>query len=245
MFQLGGRAIYLAPAEVGLGKRETISDVARVISSLCSVIVARVFRHTDLVEMARYSSIPVINGLSDYEHPCQALADLMTVQEHFGRIAGLNMAYIGDGNNMAHSLMFGAALSGLNLTIITPPGYEPDEEVVAASRRMSGGASVIRAIHNLESGVKDADIIYTDVWASMGQEEETAQRRQVFMPYQVNAGVVEQARPDALVLHCLPAHREDEISAEVLEGPQSAVFQQAENRLHAQKGLLVHLLGKE
>ncbi len=244
MFQLGGRAIYLAPAEVGLGKRETISDVARVISSMCSVIVARVFRHSDLLELARYSSVPVINGLSDYEHPCQALADLMTVREHFGRISGLKMAYIGDGNNMAHSLMFGAALSGLDLTIITPPGYEPDEEVVAASRQMTGGQSVIKAIHNLEAGVKEADIIYTDVWASMGQEEETAQRRQIFMPYQVNAAVVARARPSALVLHCLPAHREDEISAEVLESSQSAVFQQAENRLHAQKGLLVHLLAK-
>lgn len=243
MYQLGGRAIYMSPAEVGLGKRETVEDVARVISSMCSVIVARVFRHTDLEKMARYSAVPVINGLSDLEHPCQALADLLTIRERFGAIAGLSMTYVGDGNNMAHSLMVGAALSGLNITVVSPPGYEPNEEIVAEARRMAEGRSTIRAIHNLESGVAGADIIYTDVWASMGQEEEAAVRRQVFLPYQVNEAVVARAKPNALVLHCLPAHRGDEISEGVLEGPQSAVFQQAENRLHAQKGLLVHLLG--
>jgi ornithine carbamoyltransferase len=243
MFQLGGRAFYLAPQEVGLGKRETISDVARVISRMCSVIVARVFNHDSLIEMAKYSEVPVINGLSDFEHPCQALADLLTIQEKFGRIAGLKMAYIGDGNNMAHSLMLGAALTGMAITVISPPGYEPNEEVVSQARRLAGGKAAIKAVHNLEAGLEGADIIYTDVWASMGQEEETETRRQIFKPYQVNQRVVGLAKPGALVLHCLPAHREDEISEEVLEGPQSAVFQQAENRLHAQKGLLVHLLG--
>lgn len=242
MFQLGGRAIYLSPAEVGLGKRETVSDVARVISSMCDVIVARVFKHADLVEMAEYSSVPVINGLSDLEHPCQALADLLTIQEWFGRIAGLKMAYIGDGNNMAHSLMLGAALTGMDITVISPPDYEPNEEIVAQARRIAAGRSTIKAVHNLETGVAGADIIYTDVWASMGQEEEAAARRKIFMPYQVNEALVAQAAPQALVLHCLPAHRGEEISEGVLEGPQSAVFQQAENRLHAQKGLLVHLL---
>jgi ornithine carbamoyltransferase len=243
MFQLGGRAFYLAPQEVGLGKRETISDVARVISRMCSVIVARVFNHDSLLEMAKYSEVPVINGLSDFEHPCQALADLLTIQEKFGRIAGLKMAYIGDGNNMAHSLMLGAALSGMAITVISPPGYEPNEEVVSHARRLAAGKASIKAVHNLEAGLEGADIIYTDVWASMGQEQETETRRQVFKPYQVNQRVVGLAKPGALVLHCLPAHRGDEISEEVLEGPQSAVFQQAENRLHAQKGLLVHLLG--
>ncbi len=243
MFQLGGRAIYLAPAEVGLGKRETISDVARVISSMCDVIVARVFRHEDLEEMAAYATVPVINGLSDREHPCQALADLLTIQERCGRIEGLTMAYIGDGNNMAHSLMLGAALTGLNITVISPPGYEPNEEIVATARRLSEGRSTIKAVHNVETGVAGADVIYTDVWASMGQEEETAARREIFRPYQVNEALVARAAPNALVLHCLPAHRGDEISVGVLEGPQSAVFQQAENRLHAQKGLLAHLLG--
>ncbi len=243
MFQLGGRAFYLAPQEVGLGKRETISDVARVISSMCNVIVGRVFNHDSLIEMAKYSEVPVINGLSDFEHPCQALADLLTVQEKFGYLAGLKMAYIGDGNNMAHSLMLGAALSGMSITVISPSGYEPNEEVVSQARRLAEGKAIIKAVHNLESGLEGADIIYTDVWASMGQEEETETRRQIFKPYQVDEGVVGLAKPGAVVLHCLPAHRGDEISEAVLEGPQSAVFQQAENRLHAQKGLLVHLLG--
>jgi ornithine carbamoyltransferase len=243
MFQLGGRAFYLAPQEVGLGKRETISDVARVISRMCSVIVARVFTHESLVELAKYSEVPVVNGLSDFEHPCQALADLLTIQERFGQLAGLKMAYIGDGNNMAHSLMLGAALSGMSISVISPPGFEPNEEVVSQARRLAGDKVTINAVHNLEAGLAGADIIYTDVWASMGQEEETESRRQVFRPYQVNSRVVGLAKPDALVLHCLPAHRGDEITEEVLEGPQSAVFQQAENRLHAQKGLLVHLLG--
>ncbi|MDB5079608.1 MAG: ornithine carbamoyltransferase [Chloroflexi bacterium] len=243
MFQLGGRAFYLAPQEVGLGKRETISDVARVISRMCSVIVARVFTHESLVELAKYSEVPVVNGLSDFEHPCQALADLLTIQERFGQLAGLKMAYIGDGNNMAHSLMLGAALSGMSISVISPPGFEPNEEVVSQARRLAGDKVTIKAVHNLEAGLAGADIIYTDVWASMGQEEETESRRQVFRPYQVNSRVVGLAKPDALVLHCLPAHRGDEITEEVLEGPQSAVFQQAENRLHAQKGLLVHLLG--
>lgn len=243
MFQLGGRALYLAPQEVGLGKRETISDVARVISRMCDVIVARVFSHDSLIELARYSSVPVVNGLSDFEHPCQALADLLTIQEKFGHIAGLKMAYIGDGNNMAHSLMLGAALSGLNITVISPTGYEPNEEVVSQARKLADGKSTIKAVHNLETGVAGADIIYTDVWASMGQEEEAEERRQIFKPYQVNERVVGLAKPDALILHCLPAHRGDEITEGVLESPQSWVFQQAENRLHAQKGLLAHLLG--
>jgi ornithine carbamoyltransferase len=243
MYQLGGRAFYLSPAEVGLNQRETVSDVARVISSMCDGIVARVFRHTHLQEMAEYASIPVINGLSDLEHPCQVLADLQTIQEHFGVITGLKMAYIGDGNNMTHSLMLGAALTGLNLTVISPPGYEPNEEITAQARRLANGRSTIKAIHNLESGVADADIIYTDVWTSMGQEEESAQRREIFRPYQVNETVVGQAAPHVLLLHCLPAHRGEEITEGALEGPNSAVFQQAENRLHAQKALLVHLLG--
>ena len=243
MYQLGGHAVYLAPAEVGLGKREAVADVARVVGSMCSGIVARVFRHEDLTELAEYAPVPVINGLSDLEHPCQVLADLLTIQERFGRLAGLKMAYVGDGNNMAHSLMYGAALVGLDITIVSPPGYEPNEEVVASARQLADGRSTIRAVHNIESGLTGANVIYTDVWASMGQEEETEARRTIFRPYQVNAELVGLAEPQALVLHCLPAHRGDEITADVLEGPQSAVFQEAENRLHAQKGLLVHLLG--
>jgi ornithine carbamoyltransferase len=243
MYQLGGRAMYLAPQEVGLGKREATKDVARVISSMADGIVARVFKHTDLQELATYSKVPVINGLSDLEHPCQILADLLTIQERFGYIAGLKMAYIGDGNNMAHSLALGAALAGLNLTIITPPNYWPDEDLVSQARQLADGKSYVKVTNTLAQGIQEADIIYTDVWASMGQEDEAADRHQIFMPYQINAELVAQAKPNALVLHCLPAHRGDEITDEVIEGVQSAVFQQAENRLHAQKALLVHLLG--
>ena len=242
MYQLGGRAVYLAPQEVGLGKREAIKDVARVVSSMADVMAARVFRHSDLQEIAAYSSVPVINALSDLEHPCQILADLLTIQERFGHIAGLKMVYVGDGNNMAHSLALGAALAGLNLTLVTPPGYWPDEDLISQARQLTGKRSYIKVTNSVAAGVAEADIIYTDVWASMGQEDETEARHQIFMPYQVNAELVAQAKPGALVLHCLPAHRGSEITDAVLEGEQSAVFQQAENRLHAQKALLVHLL---
>jgi ornithine carbamoyltransferase len=243
MFQLGGRAFYLSPAEVGLGKREAVRDVARVISSMTNGIVARVNRHTDLEELAEYADVPVINGLSDLEHPCQVLADLLTVKERFGRIAGLKMAYIGDGNNMAHSLILGAALSGMSITIISPSNYKPLDAIVEKANQLAEGTSKIEVVSDPIQGVRGADIIYTDVWASMGQEDEAEERRQIFAAYQVNDNLLEYMRPDGLVLHCLPAHRGDEITDETLEGPQSQVFQQAENRLHAQKALLVHLLG--
>ncbi len=242
MYQLGGRAFYLAPTEIGLGKRETVSDVARVISSMADGILARVRSHETLVEMGQYAYKPLINGLTDREHPCQALADLMTIREHFGTLQGLTMAYIGDGNNMAHSLALSSALAGLNITIITPPQYWPDEEIVHQARQLAGGRSFVK-VSNSPAAVAEADVIYTDVWASMGQESEAELRRRVFSPYQINSALLAQAKPETLVLHCLPAHRGDEVTEEVLEGPQSAVFQQAENRLHAQKGLLVHLLG--
>ena len=242
MYQLGGKAIYLSPAEIGLGTRETVSDVARVVSSMSNAVLARVRSHDSLQEMAKYSIKPVINGLSDLEHPCQILADLLTIRERFGQIQGLKMAYIGDGNNMAHSLALGAALAGLNITIITPPSYWPDEEIISQAREIADGKSYVK-VNNSPEAVKGVDIIYTDVWASMGQESEAAHRRQVFAPYQVNEHLLSLAGGTALVLHCLPAHRGDEISEETLEGPQSAVFQQAENRLHAQKGLLAHILG--
>jgi ornithine carbamoyltransferase len=242
MYQLGGRAFYLAPTEIGLGKRETVSDVARVISSMADGILARVRSHETLMELGQYAYKPLINGLTDREHPCQALADLMTIKEHFGTLQGLTMAYIGDGNNMAHSLALSSALAGLNITIITPPQYWPDEEIVHQARQLAGGQSFVK-VSNSPEAVAGADVIYTDVWASMGQESEAELRRRVFGPYQINAALLAQAKPTTLVLHCLPAHRGDEVTEEVLEGSQSAVFQQAENRLHAQKGLLVHLLG--
>jgi ornithine carbamoyltransferase len=241
MYQLGGRAFYLAPQEVGLGKRETVSDVARVVASMCDAVLARVFKHADLVEMAEYSDKPVINALSEWEHPCQALADLLTIKEHFGKIEGLKIAYIGDGNNMAHSLAFGAALTGLNTVIITPPQYWPDEELISQARQIAQQRCYIKVSNNLAS-VEEADVIYTDVWASMGQESEQELRRKLFSPYQVNDAIVARAKPDAIVLHCLPAHRGEEITHAVLESPRSKVFEQAENRLHAQKALLVHLL---
>jgi ornithine carbamoyltransferase len=243
MYQLGGRAFYLAPQEVGLGKRETVSDVARVVASMCDIVLARVFKHGDLIEMAKYSDKPVINALSDLEHPCQALADLLTIKEHFDTLEGLKMAYIGDGNNMAHSLAFGSALTGMNTVIITPPQYWPDEELIVQARKLARQGSYIKVSNNLSS-VEEADIIYTDVWASMGQESEQELRRKLFSPYQVNEAIVAMAKPEAIVLHCLPAHRGEEITHEVLESPQSKVFQQAENRLHAQKALLVHLVGR-
>ncbi|MEI6045253.1 MAG: ornithine carbamoyltransferase [Chloroflexota bacterium] len=242
MFQLGGRAFYLSPQEVGLGKREAVRDVARVIGSMTDAIVARVNRHSDVEELAQFSPVPIINGLSDLEHPCQVLADLLTIKERFGQLAGLKMAYIGDGNNMAHSLILGAALSKLNITIIAPPDYRPSEKIVAQAREIAAGHSTIEVLSDPVLGVRGADIIYTDVWASMGQEEEAEERRVIFAAYQVNDNLLEYMRPDALVLHCLPAHRGDEITEAVLESKQSSVFQQAENRLHAQKALLVHLL---
>jgi len=242
MFQLGGRAFYLAPQEVGLNKREVARDVARVIGSMAQAIVARVNRHSDLEEMAQFSSVPIINGLSDLEHPCQVLADLLTIKERFGFIEGLKLAYIGDGNNMTHSLILGAALTGLNIAIISPSGYTPLPEIIEQATKIAAGRSQIALFSDPIAGVRGADIIYTDVWASMGQEAEADERKTVFAPYQLNEGLLEYMRPDALVLHCLPAHRGEEITEEVLESSQSWVFSQAENRLHAQKALLVHLL---
>jgi ornithine carbamoyltransferase len=241
MYQLGGRAFYLAPTEIGLGKRETPSDVARVVSSMADGVLARVRNHDTLLELARNSSKPLINGLTDREHPCQALADLLTIKEHFGYLEELTMAYIGDGNNMAHSLALSGALSGLNIMIITPPQYWPDEEVVHQARQLARQKSFVK-VSNSPDAIKEADVIYTDVWASMGQESEAELRRRVFKPYQVNENLLAMAKPEALVLHCLPAHRGDEVTESVLEGPQSKVFEQAENRLHAQKGLLAHVL---
>lgn len=242
MFQLGGRAVYLSPQEIGLGSREATKDVARVISSMADGIVARVFSHVNLQELAQYSKVPVINGLSDLEHPCQILADLLTIKEHFGYIAGLKLAYIGDGNNMANSLALGAALSGLNIAIATAPNYEPEYPIIRKAKEIAGTNSFVHVTNDPVEAVKNADIIYTDVWASMGQEEETEVRREIFKPYQINSALVAQAKSNAIVLHCLPAHRGDEITEEVLESQQDVIFQQAENRLHAQKALLVHLL---
>ncbi|NOZ26624.1 MAG: ornithine carbamoyltransferase [Chloroflexi bacterium] len=243
MIHLGGDAIYLSPQEIRLGERESVPDVARVLSRYVDGIMARVFAHAHVEQLAAHSRVPVINGLSDYNHPCQALADLLTIWERKGRLEGVRLAYVGDGNNVARSLAFAAALTGIHLVIASPEGYQLDEETVALARSLAerGGGQVTLTTDPL-AAVRDADVIYTDVWTSMGQEAEAERRRQVFPPYQVNADLVSRARPDVIVMHCLPAHRGEEITDDVADGPHSVLFDQAENRLHAQKGLLVRLM---
>ncbi len=243
MQHLGGHALYLAPDEIGLGKRESVPDIARVVSSYVQGIMARVFSHEHMLQLAQYSSVPVINGLSDAQHPCQAMADLMTIRERFGKLEGLRVVFVGDGNNVAASLMQAAAHFGVHFAIATPPGYELPEEMidsVAAFAESTGGS--LQMFHNPVEAVREADVIYTDTWVSMGQEAQTAQRVIAFADYQVNDALLKRASKDAIVMHCLPAHRGQEITDEVADGPQSAVFQQAENRLHAQKAILVTLM---
>lgn len=243
MRQLGGHAVYLSPAEVGLGQRESVADVARVLGRYADVIMARVFAHADVVGLAAHAGVPVINGLSDQEHPCQALADLLTVQEAVGPLAGRHLAYVGDGNNVAHALLLGGAQCGMRVSVIHPPGYAPAAAVMQAARVFAARTGGAVAATTELSAAEGADVLYTDVWASMGQEAEAAGRRAVFMPYQLNQALLERAAPDCLVLHCLPAHRGEEITDQVIDGPRSRVFDQAENRMHAQKALLAWLGG--
>jgi ornithine carbamoyltransferase len=240
--QLGGHSMYLSPAEVQLGERESVPDVARVLSRYVDCIVARVNRHSDLKTLAEYSTVPVINALSDLTHPCQGLADLLTVREHKDRLAGVTMAYIGDGNNVAHSLILGAAKSGMHLRIACPEGYEPLQSVVDRGEvdRQATGAT-LTILHDPAGAAKQADVLYTDVWASMGHEAEKERRRNAFAAFRIDAALVALAKPEAVVMHDLPAHRGEEITDEVIDGPQSVVFDQAENRLHAQKGLISFL----
>jgi len=235
MYELGGHAVYLSPAEVGLGRRESVADVARVVSRYADVVVLRTFAHETIEEFARYASVPVVNGLSDLEHPCQALSDIFTLAEAKGRLASLTLAYVGDGNNVANALVLCAAKSGLRLRIACPEGYEPDPRYLAQAREEEADLVVV---HDPRAAVRGADAIYTDVWASMGQEQEYERRRRAFQGYQVNAELLALAKPDAIVLHDLPAHRGEEITDEVMDGPQSVVFTQAENRLHMQKAIL-------
>jgi len=244
MTHLGGHGIYLGPSDIRLGVRESIPDVARNLSRWADIIMARTFAHSTVTGLADNASVPVINGLCDLEHPCQALADLLTVWEHKGRFDGLKFTYVGDGNNVCHSLMLICATLGVDFWAACPPGYEPLPAVQEQARALAqqGGAG-IHVVHDPAVGAKDADVIYTDVWASMGQEEETEKRKKVFAAYQVNAALVAHARPDVIVEHCLPAHRGDEITDEVIDGPHAVVLDEAENRLHAQKALIVELLG--
>ena len=244
MRHMGGDALYLSPAEIGLGQREAIADVARVLSGYVQAIMARVFAHADIVDLARWCSVPVVNGLSDYNHPCQAMADALTIQERFGKGKGLNLAYVGDGNNVAVSLMHVSAKLGWNFAIACPEGYDltPGAVKIAQSTASESG-SKLRFLRNPHDAVHAANVIYTDTWTSMGQEEETAKRENVFPPYQVNSGLVSEAAADAIVMHCLPAHRNHELTDDVADGPKSMIFPQAHNRLHAQKAILARLLG--
>lgn len=246
MLHLGGHALYLSPNEIQLGQRESTADVARVLSRYVDAIMARVFSHNDILDLARYATVPVVNGLSDYSHPCQGLADLLTVYEKRGKLAGLRLVYLGDGNNVATSLMFGGALTGMHIVIASPPGYEPDRAVVEKAQALGQATGASMTITNDPAAAcRDADVLYTDVWASMGQETERNTRLGIFPPYQINAERVKLAKSDVLIMHCLPAHRGEEITDDVIEGPNSVVFDQAENRLHAQKAVLVSLLAKE
>lgn len=243
MKHLGGDAIMLGPAEIGLGKRESIADVARVLSGYVQGIMARVFDHAHVEGLAQYARVPVINGLSDDTHPCQAMADVLTIYEQFGQLSGLRLAYIGDGNNVAVSLLYAAAHFGMHYAIATPPGYELPAGVVTkiAALAEKTGATIEQYIDPV-AAVTGADVVYTDTWVSMGQESETASRRELFQPYQVNDTLLQHAQGEYIVLHCLPAHRGDEITDAVADGLHSRIFQQAENRLHAQKAILVELL---
>ncbi len=245
MLQLGGHAIYLSPDEIRLGKRESIPDVARVLSRYVDGIMARVFGHDDVVTLGRWATVPVINGLSDFTHPCQGLTDLLTIREKLGGLAGVKLAYVGDGNNVLNSLLFGAAKTGMHLTAATPEGYEPTPTVLHQARAMAMETqSVIRVIRDPREAVADADVVYTDTWTSMGQEAEAEARRKVFPPYQVNKSLLAVAKVSAGVMHDLPAHRGEEITDDVADGPRSWIFDQAENRLHAQKAILVSLLAR-
>lgn len=240
IWQLGGMALYLGASDLQLRRGETVADTARTLSRYVDGIMIRTFAHADVIELARHASVPVINGLTDLLHPCQALTDLFTIYEKRGRLAGLRLVYVGDGNNVAHSLMYAGAKVGMHVVVATPEGHEPDAGVVAGAQQgaaLTGGS--VEVAHRPAEAVRGADAIYTDVWASMGQEGEEARRREAFRPFQVDQALVEAAgRPDLLFMHCLPAHRGDEVTDEVVDGPRSVVFDQAENRLHVQKAIM-------
>jgi ornithine carbamoyltransferase len=239
MVQLGGYAVYLSPPDIGLGTRETVPDVARNLSRWVDLIMVRTFSHAVVLELAQHATVPVINGLSDLLHPCQVLADCLTLTEQRGSLDGLKVAFMGDGNNVVNSWLNAASKLPFSFALACPPGYEPDTGVLARARQNGAQITITQSI---EEAVGGADAVYTDVWTSMGQEKESAIRREAFRPYQVNAAVMALAKSDALVMHCLPAHRGEEITADVMDGPQSVVFEQAENRLHVQKAIMVWLL---
>ena len=244
MRHLGGDAFYLSPSEIGLGQRESIADVARVLSGYVEIIMARVFEHAHVLELAKWCSVPVVNGLSDYNHPCQAMADALTIHEEFGNLKGLNVTFIGDGNNVAVSLMHVCLSLGANFTLASPEGYDLDPKALEIGKKISARTGTkINLLRDPHAAVKNAQVIYTDTWTSMGQEAETKKRELVFPPYQVNDKLVKEADKKVIVMHCLPAHRGQELTDEVADGPHSRLFPQAHNRMHAQKAIVAYLLG--
>ena len=245
MFQLGGHALFLSSRDIQIGRGEPIYDTAKVLSRYVNGIMARTFAHKTVTELAEYASVPVINGLTDLSHPMQAMTDYFTAWEHFGDLKGRKLAYIGDGNNMAHSLMFGASKVGMNIAVATPPAYAPDPMVIAKSQADAdhAGTKVI-VTNSIDEAVKDADVVETDVWASMGQEEETEKRRRDFDRWQVDTRVMSLAKKDAIFMHCLPAHRGEEVAAEVIDSERSVIYDEAENRLHVQKAIMYVLMKK-
>lgn len=244
MFQLGGHALFLSPRDIQMGRGESVADTAKALSRFVDGIMIRTFAQSEVEELAEHATVPVINGLTDLTHPCQILADLLTIKEHKGRLEGLKLAYVGDGNNIAHSLLYGCAKVGMHVSIASPEGYQPKAEVVELAQQdaLLTGAH-LEVITDPVLAVKDADVIVTDVWASMGQEEEQKVREKAFAAYQVNGTLCAHARKDFIFLHCLPAHRHEEVSAEIIDGPHSVVWDEAENRLHAQKAVLALLMG--
>ena len=245
MWQLGGQALFLSANDLQIGRGEPVKDTARVLSRYLDGIMIRTFSHAEVEELAAYADIPVINGLTDRLHPCQAMADLLTIREHKGSLKGLKMAYIGDGNNMVHSLMHGCAKFGMDISVATPTAYEPNAGIVAAAKQVAQGTgSRIELTQDVLEAAAGADVLYTDVWASMGMESEQVARQAVFKNYQINQQVLAAADKKAIVLHCLPAHRGEEITEDVLEGPQSVVFDEAENRLHVQKAVMALVMGE-
>lgn len=245
MAQLGGQTVNLNERDIGIGTRESVEDIALVLSRYCDLIMARVREHDTVAQLAKYATVPVINALSDLEHPLQTLADLQTIREKIGRLKDVRVSWVGDGNNVCHSLMYGCAMSGSRLTVVTPPGYEPDEGIVGAAEQIAwehGGS--LSVTNDVQLGVRDAEVVYTDVWTSMGQEEESARRLEDFREYQVNEKMMAVASPRSIVLHCLPAHYGEEIAYDTSRRPGSAIFDQAENRLHTQKAVLVLLAGR-
>lgn len=241
--QLGGFSIYLSPAEINLGKRESVYDVAKNLERMVEGIMIRTFAHSIVEDMSKYASIPIINGLTDYSHPCQAMADFLTIKEFKGELKGLKLTYVGDGNNVAHSLMGAGARLGVNVTIACPAGFEPNLNAfrnTVEAAKLTGAK--IEVVNDAIEGVKGADAVYTDVWASMGQESETDKRKKIFAPFQVNETLMSFANKDALFMHCLPAHRGDEVTDGVIDAPYSVVFPEAENRLHAQKAIMYKLM---